>query len=905
MKQFGKIALISAFLLAMSGMISCDESRGNGVVSECLDESCEDNGAIYTTDCPSRVYGACSLAPSFQNLKGEQLYDILGPTIIDKGVNFAVYAKHATRVEVLIFDSNNPDTDQPVVRIPMTKDKESGIWTQYVYGVGVGTHYGYIAFGPNWSYDKNFVPGTSIGFITDCDDEGNRYNPNKLLLDPYARRISHDFDWMSGNPASGSARAISDWKAAAKSVVIQSEYQWSENEKTWRENRQLGDSFAGHAQNDLIYYEVHPKGFTMRALDDVKNPGTWRGIGEKAEYLKDLGITALELLPVTEKPDDGGYWGYNPIAYFVPEQRFATAINQKKDNGVLDEFKEMVDKLHQAGIEVILDVVYNHTGEGGLWRSKVQDPANSYGSQSDFDDKTALTIYSFRGLDNKDYYHLVADSTGKTNQKYLDEPGVGNQFRCNNKPGRRLIMDSLRFWVEEMHVDGFRFDLATALGVHEDQITQQGDTKDYGPGGYDNKYWMDNTGTTVLQEIVEDEVLNKYHTRLIAEPWGGYYVNGCFPKSTKDDSKGWSEWNGRFRDMMRDFVNNDDVKLNKEENLSPDWVRKITAGNLLTGSSNMFKDSNGRKPYHSVNVITVHDGFTLYDVMSYWQKNNKCSVLNSICCNDPYNAFCKTDNGSDDNRSRNWCQYCWEAGCDDSHCWDAGCDENKDTQGYCSNNKDKVVGEDYKRQNIRNLMTLLMISAGTPLILGGDEYLRTQYGNNDAYSDSADNEWNWFRWGDWTSNAPNNRMHDFVRELIKLRKQYKEFLAPMEYGTTNVQWWWPDGCGDIENGCWDGKAVGMYYPATEKTKTLYVMINMESDREQYKNAGDGIAEKIFHLPDGEWTILLDTQKYFDTDSYINSINGDLNTTHNIWLDGSNVISGTYGVKARSIVIATK
>ncbi len=871
----GKVLLAASLVLSGAMGISCDETSSH------------------------HVYESSAIAPSLEGVKGDALFDHLGPTIIDKGVNFAVYAKHATRVEVLIFDSNNPDTDLPVMRIPMTKDEASGIWTQFVYGIGVGTHYGYIAFGPNWPYTEKFKPGTTEGYITDCDEEGNRYNPNKLLLDPYARRISHDFDWYSGgNPASGSARGISDWKGAAKSVVIKSEYQWSENEAVWRANRMKGDAFEGHAQNDVIYYEAHPKGFTMRALDDVQNRGTWKGIGEKAGYLKDLGVTALELLPVAEKPDDGGYWGYNTIAFFAPEQRFATSINQSKTNGVHDEFKEMVDKLHQNGIEVILDVVYNHTGEGGLWRSKVQDPANSYGAQKDFDDRTALTLYSFRGLDNKEYYHLKKDTSGVRNQSYLDEPGVGNQFRCNNTPGKRLILDNLRFWVEEMHVDGFRFDLATALGVHEEQVTDDGDTKDYGDAGYDNKYWFDNTGTTVLQEIIEDEVLNKYHTRFVAEPWGGYYVNGCFPKSTKDDTKGWGEWNGRFRDMVRDFINND-VKLNKTENLSPDWQRTVDMGNILTGSSNMFQSSNGRKPYHSVNVITVHDGFTLYDVMTYWEKQNGCSVLNQICCDQPYNAFCKTDNGSTDNRSHNWCQRdCYKGECDYCYnkCKDWGdrkeecertCIENIDNQGACIDS----YHEELKRQMIRNAFTFLLMTPGTPLILGGDEYMRSQYGNNDAYSDSADNEWNWFRWGDWLSRPENVRMHDFVREVIKIRKQYKEFLAPSEY-TGSVQWWWPDGCENVEVGCWESKSVGMYYPATDKTKALYVMINME------------YGDKTFHLPEGEWTILLDTQRYYDSDEYLKGEGINANTTNNVWLSGSNKTSGTYGVKDHSIVIAT-
>ena len=849
--------------------------------------SCDDNS--------HSVYDSEALAPSFvaHGLKGDLLYDILGATVIDKGVNFAVYAEHATRVEVLIFDSKNPDTAQPSIRLPMAKDKTSGIWTLYVYGLGVGTHYGYIAFGPNWPYNSKFYPNSSEGFITDCDEEGNRYNPNKLLIDPYTRRIHKDFDWYSGgNPASGTERENSDWKSAAKSVVIKSEYQWSDNEIKWRENRMKGDAFEGHAANDLIYYEVHPKGFTAKAMD-ISNPGTWRGIGEKASYFADLGITAVELMPIAEKPDDGTYWGYNTIAFFAPEQRFATAIDQKKTNGVHDEFKEMVDKLHQAGIEVILDVVYNHTGEGGFWRSKVQDPQNDYGTQANFDDRTAATIYSWRGLDNKAYYHLVNDTAGKANQAYLDETGVGNQMRTNNKPFRRFILDNLRFWVEEMHVDGFRFDLASILGVDDAKVTTNGDSS-----SGDNPYWEANVGNTVIQDIINDERMQKYNTRFIAEPWSlSQYVNGLFPKATNKDNFAWSEWNGRFRDMIRPFVNDDNYKLSETETRSPNWDRDITIGNLLTGSSKMFQEfGDNRKPYHSVNFLTAHDGFTLYDLVTYWEKNNKCSMINTICCGDAYNAFCDTISGEDNNRSRNWCQIadCWEGGCEGDHCWEAGCNynENKNTQGICND----AYHEALKRQMIRNYFAFLMISHGSPMILGGDEYMRTQYGNNNAYPDSADNPWNWFRWGDWISDDASNRMFDFVRTLIKIRKKYKEHLSPAEYLSEgegkDYLWWYPNGFSS--DNAWNNKSLGMYYPQKNSTPELFVMINMEA-----------FEDRDFTLPAGEWKVLLDTQSYYDHDVFNNDPGLDKKFSRNVSLDGISTVSASYGVKPRTIVILGK
>ena len=822
--------------------------------------TCDDSDKV-------RVFDSSPLAPSYSKLTSNDYFDILGATIIDKGVNFAVYSKNATRIEVLIFDSENPDTDQPLIHIPMIKDENSNIWTLYVQGIGVGTHYGYIAFGPNWPYDPEFFSKRgATGFITDCDANGNRFNPNKLLIDPYTRRIHRDFDWGSGNPASGTARDVNDWKAAAKSVVIKSEYVWSDNEAKWRENRMKGDAFLGHGVNDAIYYEAHPKGFTMKAID-ISNPGTWKGIGEKAQYLADLGITALELMPVAEKPDDGTYWGYNTIAFFAPEQRFATSINQKRINGVHDEFKEMVDKLHQAGIEVILDVVYNHTGEGGFWRSKIGSNDFDYGTQSNFDDATAATIYSFRGLDNSEYYHLT-ELNGSPNSGYLDQTGVGNQMRTNNKPFRRFILDNLRFWVNEMHVDGFRFDLASILGVDDANV--------WG----DNGYWFNFAKNTVLQDIIDDPELAKYNTRFIAEPWDiAHYAIGGFPVSSKGDKRAWSEWNGRFRDMVRRFVNWDDPRLNSDDTIPPYWEGGLTMGDLLTGSSKMFGD-DGRRPYNSVNFITAHDGFTLYDLVTYRNKKNGCGILNPICCKDRYNAFCDFTSGAkDDNYSRPWCAEGQSDAMENDHV---------NSMGVCEHNKDEIT----KRQMIRNFFAFMMISHGSPMLLGGDEYMRTQFGNNNAYSDSADNEFNWFRWGDWLSDNAAVRMHHFVRDLIKIRKTFRVHLSPTEYSSQYFQWWNPTGKTDSD--VWSGKSIAMYYPKRDETPELFVIINMET------------SDVNFPLPDGDWKVLADTQSYYDYDVFNNDPSLDKAATYNSNVDeGINTVRSTYGAKSRTIVILTK
>ncbi|MCA9494008.1 MAG: glycosyl hydrolase, partial [Myxococcales bacterium] len=634
--------------------------------------------------------------------------DHLGPTITERGVNFGVYSAHAERVELMLFD--DPDADRPTQQFPMTQYGD--VWNLYVEGVGSGQTYGYVAWGPNWPYDETFVPGSTTGFRADVDESGNRFNPNKLLIDPYAKVLTRDHDWSRGSAASGPDNARSTYAAASKSVVIDSTYEWRDAD--WQAAQASGNN-PGHGPADLIVYEVHLKGFSNSPTSSrygVEHFGTYRGLGEGADYLSDLGITAVELLPIHEKPGDGGYWGYNNLSWFAPETTYSAAF---QDGGepveIVDEFKWMVDELHARGIEVIVDVVYNHTGEGGLWRTKLyfEDPDGDWQCDPavavNLDSQEVASLLAWRGLDSSSYY-VMADA----NQRYWDgSTGVGNQVRANHEPGQRMILDSLRYMVEELHVDGFRFDLAAVLGEKDDAPSQ---------------YWTTPTGTT-LNLIADDPVLQAHHTRIIAEPWSlAYDASVQYPMSSNDPNVGWGEWNGIFRDWWRNWLNDDNYPLNAK-------IGPLDGGGVLTGSYDRYAAA-GKKPYHVVNFITAHDGFTMFDLMSYGEKENGCGPLNPICCVDTCSAWCDPTSGESNNHSR---------------VWGAGGDES------------------LKRQMIRNAFVGLLISQGTPMMLGGDEWMRTQYGNNNAYSTWADNEWNWHRWGEWQSTYAwhRARMHDFVR----------------------------------------------------------------------------------------------------------------------------------------------
>ncbi len=768
-----------------------------------------------------QLYRTEARAPSMTE---EAIRDMqhMGPILVDQGANFSVFSGNATAVELLLFD--DPESDRPTRRFPMVRFGD--VWNLYVEGIGLGQHYGYVAWGPNWPQDPDWYPGSIHGFEADVDQDGNRFNPNKLLFDPYSVALHRDHDWTKGSTASGPARTELTWAASAKSVIVVSEYGWSDNERQWRENRKDPD-WEGHGFNDLIVYEVHLKGFTRDPASEVLHPGTFRGMGEKADYLADLGITAVELMPIMEKALDGTYWGYNTINFFAPELSFAW---QSENHEVIDEFKWMVDQLHQRGIEVILDVVYNHTGEGGLWRQKIaQDDVvlDNNVELINHDAKEVSGLYSFRGLDNSAWYAL-----GEDKRYFWDHTGVGNQTRCNHRPMRKLIIDSLRYWAADMHVDGFRFDLAPVLGAID----------------MDYNNW--DAASTVLQEIIDDPVLREHNTRIIAEPWSlAHYKLGAFPVAGDDPDLGWYEWNANFRDVWRSFVNYDDRALNSAEG-------PVDIGGSLTGSSTLFAH-NGRKPHHSVNFITAHDGFTMYDLFTFDEKRNLCGPLNPICCDDPTNPFCDPDSGDDHNRSRDWGED----------------------------------NEDFKRQLMRDMFAAMLVAHGTPMLLGGDEWMRTQLGNNNAYSTSADNASNWFDWGAWKPDHARVRMHDFVRKMIRFRKEHRYAFAPGGYDRSAPFAWKNAANSDMQDNDWNGRVLMQHYYDPSAGPELLILINM-----------DPYDEVQFTLPEGrDWRRVVDTQMYFDTDAYFEG-GGDPTVSANIELQAPEPVSDTYGAQSRSIVI---
>ncbi|MDE0881927.1 MAG: alpha-amylase family glycosyl hydrolase [Myxococcota bacterium] len=749
----------------------------------------------------------------------------MGPLLKANGTNFTVYSEHAERIDLLLFD--DPESAQPAKTFSMHRFGD--VWSIFIEGVGLGQHYGFRAWGPNWPQHEDWFPGSIHGFAADVDNDGNRFNPNKLLIDPYAKALHREHDWGRASLASGPARTENTYGAATKGVIVRSDYAWSESETQWREARQ-SDNHNNHGAADLILYEVHAKGFTADPASGVTHPGTYQGIGEKAAYLADLGITAVELLPIHEKPLDGGYWGYWNTSFFAPELSYAA---DSRPHRLLDEFKQMVDALHAQGIEVILDVVYNHTGEGGLWRERLylDDRSLSPGTSSasiNFDPHETASIYSFRGLDNQAYYALNPDR-----RTYWNNTGVGNQTRPNHVPMRRLIMDSLRYYVEELHIDGFRFDLAGILGEKD--------------GDYNN--W-DEPNNTVLQDIIDDPTLRRFNTRIIAEPWtaGGNYgpLIGAYPASS-DGQTGWLEWNARFRDWWRAFVNYDDWNLNSQEG-------DADGGYVITAMQSTY-DHNGRGPQTAVNFVTSHDGFTMYDLVTYETKRNGCTPLNPVCCDDPASSWCEQDSGDNHNRSREW----------------------------------GAEAEVFKRQLMRNFFTAMMISHGTPMLLGGDEWMRTQLGNNNAYSSGADNSYNWFSWGLWQADDYRHRMHDFVRKLTRWRRAMRHAVSPSAYGQgAPFAWKSPQNTDEVS---WDGKAVMIHYYDASQGPEFAVLINMERQ------------PTAFTLPAGRsWRRIIDTQSWFDDDEYLGEDNRDLRSSYNVDLSATQPLEATYEAAGSSLVI---
>jgi len=562
------------------------------------------------------------------------------------GVNFAVFSEHATRVELCLFDSREGQAETHRIVLPEQTDI---VWHGYLPDVQPGQLYGYRVYGP---YNPH---------------EGHRFNPNKVLLDPYAKAIGRNLRWSDtmfgyriGDPAADLSfddRDNADF--APLGVVIDPEFQWG------------NDRPPRTPWHKTVIYETHVRGFTKQHPGVPERlRGTYAGLASKAaiRHLKKLGVTAVELIPVHYKVNDrylvenglSNYWGYNTLSYFAPETSYSAAQSPRES---VREFKRMVRTLHKAGLEVILDVVYNHTGEGS---------------------ELGPTL-SLRGLDNASYYRLMP----KEPRYYMDYTGCGNTLNMLCPRVLQLIMDSLRYWVLEMHVDGFRFDLASALARELHEVDKLG---------------------AFFDIIHQDPVLSQ--VKLIAEPWdlgeGGYQV-GNFPVL-------WTEWNGKYRDSIREFWRGDGNAVSE-------------FATRLCGSSDLY-EHNGRRPYASINFVTSHDGYCLHDLVSYNEKHNHANGQN---------------NEDGDNHNISW---------------------NHGVEGPTD---DETINALRERQK-RNFMVTLLLSQGVPMIRSGDEMGHSQLGNNNAYC--QDNEMSWLN---WNLTSEQQDFYDFVCSVVQLWRDHPVF----------------------------------------------------------------------------------------------------------------------------------
>ncbi len=675
----------------------------------------------------------------------------LGSTLLNNGINFSIFSRNATSVTLNIF--KNPIDIEPSEKYTLdpVENKTGDIWHIFLPGKSSGTLYLYTMDGP-WQ-----------------PENGHLFNRHNYLLDPYAKALTDEIRWdLTG-------RGI-----MPKCIVICCDnFDW-ENDKP-----------LNIPMHRTVIYETHLTGLTKNGGTRFKYPGTYRGVVEIIPYLKDLGITSIEFLPIFEfdsfegtrkNPNTGdvleNYWGYSTAAFFAPKGLYA--YNRENGNQV-NEFKEMVRELHRNGIEIILDVVFNHTGEG-----------NENGP-----------IYSFKGIDNSIYYMLERDK-----RYYRNYSGCGNTLNCNNPIVSDFIIDCLRYWVTEMHIDGFRFDLASILAREED-----GNINDY---------------AILVRRIGEDPVLRK--SKLIAEPWdaAGAHQTGNF------SGVRWAEWNDRYRDDIRQFWRGDSSYFKR-------------AATRIAGSSDMFSHSN-KKPFHSINFITAHDGFTLIDLMSYNKKHN-------------------LENGEDNRDGSNH-----------------NLSHNCGAEGVTTN---PIINK-LRIQQVKNHLATLFLSQGTPMILGGDEICRTQQGNNNAYCQN--NEISWFDWDNM-----NDEVLRFTKLLINFRQRHaafqrKDFYTGLDISNNKLaDITWCTYSGNIMNWNEEHKCLAFQLDGSRKEinapsddNDFYVMLNSTQEEMIFK---------FNKAPENKkWVIKIDTSKESPKDIYSKGTYGDLED------------QTTYKVAAKSLVL---
>ena len=601
----------------------------------------------------------------------------LGANVEEDGVNFALFSAHADRVELCLYDDSG---DNEIARLTLP-EYTNEVWHGFVPGLKAGALYGYRVYGP-------FDP-----------EKGHRFNHHKLLIDPYARELVGDIEWNEACFAYDLEHEDKDLTFDTRDsgpfmpkckVIDPDEFNWHD------ENR------PSIAWSDAVIYETHVKGFTQLnpALPEELR-GTFEGMGHPASvnYIKDLGITSVELLPVHWFPDDQhlldkglkNFWGYNTLAFFAPASRYYGPAG-------IQGFRDMVRAYHDAGIEVILDVVYNHTAEG-----------NELGP-----------TLSFKGIDNFSYYRTLPEE----HRYYINDTGTGNTVNTSHPRVLQMVLDSLRFWAESMHIDGFRFDLGTILGRE--------------PEGFDPRGGF-------FDAIMQDPVLSKL--KLIGEPWdigpGGYQVGGFPP--------GWGEWNDKYRDTVREYWHGD--------NVSSDFAAR------LLGSGDLY-DLRGRRPWASINFITAHDGFTLNDLVSWNEKHNDANGEDN---NDGHNA----------NRSYNF--------------------------GHEGPTDDETINALRDRQK-RNFLATLLFSHGTPMLLAGDEFGRSQQGNNNGYC--QDSEISWVHW----ENRPQNdaALHEFTRHLLTLRAAQPLLRRESWRDGMDIKWFNAGGGFQLPEHWEQGTTLGVY-----------------------------------------------------------------------------------------------